>query len=156
MNLETVKRRFQMMVSTCLVKHVTDDPPDVDGRPALQELQIAQLDGELRDKRENYQPYGFAHYPLPEAEPISLSENGDRAHTILICVADRWHRLKLEEAGEVAIYDDQGQYVWIKRDGIEINTDKDVKIKASKVTIEAAAVELKGAVKINGIIQTGN
>ncbi len=142
-NFESIKRRLQMMVSTGLVQHVNDDPPTTkDGTPSLQELQITQLEGETRDKRENYQQYGFAHWPHPNAEAICLTENGDREHLILICVADRWHRLKLKDTGEVAIYDDQGQYVWLMRDGIEIKSKGPIRLKGD--------VEITGSAKVNG------
>lgn len=110
-----------MLLTVCKIKRV-------DESPALQQLQFTQKDGELRSKRENYQPYGFAHYPHPESEGISLSQNGDREHIIVVCVTDRNHRFKLKEEGEVALYDDQGQFVFIHRNKIEIWSDKEVHI----------------------------
>lgn len=137
MNLNSLKRRLQMMLSMGVIKRVNETT-------ALQQVQISQMEGELRDKRENYQPYGFAHYPRAGAEGITLSHNGDRGHIVVINIADRKHRLKLNAAGEVALYDDQDQWVWLKRDGIEINTDK-------KVTINAPTTYINGKLIIDGV-----
>ncbi len=143
-NFETLKRRLQAIFSTGKVKQINDSPPDKDGIPSLQEIQFESLDGELRDKRENYTPYGFTHWPVKDkAEALLLAENGEKAHTIAICIADRWHRLELEAEGEVAIFDDQGQYVWLKRSGIKI------KAKGLEVDVDGD-MKINGGLKANG------
>ena len=47
---------------------------------------------------------------------------GDRSHGIVFCVADRRFRLKNMKPGEVALYDDLGQKVYLTRDGLVIET----------------------------------
>jgi len=137
---DAIRNKLEMLLTVCKITKINEDT-------ALQETQFTQKDGELRDKRENYQPYGFAHYPHAGAEGISLSQNGDREHMVIICITDRNHRFKLEHTGECAIYDDQGQHVWIKRDGIEIHSDK-------KITIKAPEIIFKGDVNIEGNLNT--
>ena len=53
---------------------------------------------------------------------LAGSCGGNRDHTIAIVIADRRYRLKILEEGEVAMFDDEGTYVRIKRDKtVEVN-----------------------------------
>lgn len=94
----------------------------------LQELQIDMLSGETRDKLEQALLYGFAHRPHAGAEAVTVFPDGDQGFGLVLSVYDRRYRLKLEEDGEVAIYDDIDQKVHLTRDGIVLSSPRQVKI----------------------------
>lgn len=71
--------------------------------------------------------------------------DGDREHSIAICVADRRYRLTGLTSGEVALYDDQGQEVVLAREGIRIHTDK-------TLAVDAPAAVFSGSVTVEGDI----
>lgn len=87
----------------------------------MQTVQIQLLDEEGKDNVEHFEPYGYTAHPLPGAEVAAGFIDGDRSHGIVLVVADRRYRLVGLAAGEVAIYDDQGQKVHLTRDGIVID-----------------------------------
>lgn len=134
------KRRIYGMVSRAIVT-ASDDST------GIQSHQIEGLAEEVHDGVERMQDYGFTSHPFEEAEAVVVFASGLRSHPLIVALGDRRYRLKNLEQGEVAIYDDQGQVVHLKRDGIFIHTDKKVTIEAgedisitgdAKITIDAA------------------
>jgi phage baseplate assembly protein V len=124
----------------------------VNQTPGVQLLQVGLLAGETRDGVEHVQPYGYTSNPLPGAEPaVVLFPQGDRSHGIAIVVGDRLYRLRPLQSGEVAIYDDQGQKVYLKRNGIEIATTLNVTVQATgNVELNAGGnVNVIAAVDVN-------
>jgi len=126
----------------------------VDDTKQAQELQLTLLDGETADQMERFQEYGFTSVPFPKAEAIMACVGGLRGHGVIIAVEDRRYRLTNLIAGEVALYDDQGQAVHLKRDGIYITTSGKVVVNATGdvdvtaggvANIDAATVNLGGA-----------
>lgn len=125
-----LQRRVQLGVSRAVVKMVNDSLK-------CQGLQISMLAGELQDGVEHFQPYGFTAHPKPGAEGVFLSVGGNRSHGIVVCVGDRRYRLKGLEEGEVALYDDQGSKVHLKRGGtIEISAEH---VKVGGESVKPAA-----------------
>lgn len=102
----------------------------VNDAPQAQELQLQLLAGETADAMERFQEYGLTSVPFAGAEAVMVCVGGLRSHGIVIAVEDRRYRLKGLTAGEVALYDDQGQVVHLARSGIQITTTKDVTITA--------------------------
>lgn len=97
----------------------------------LQALQMRLTAGEVKGDLEHFEPYGFTSHPLPGAEGIAAFIGGDRSHGIVLAVADRRYRLKTLEAGEAAIYTDEGDKVHLKRGRvIDIETET-LNIKAT-------------------------
>lgn len=112
------------------------------------------------DDREYFQHYGLTSRPKAGGEAIFIRQGNN---IIAIASDDRRYRLALEE-GEVALYDDQGQKVHLKRDGIEVEsptkitaTAPEVTIVAStKVTIDSPLTECTGNLSVaGGINSTG-
>jgi phage baseplate assembly protein V len=116
----------------------------VDDSRLAQELQVQGLADELHDGVEHFQQYGFTSHPLPGAEVATVAVGGTRSHQIVVAVTDRRSRLRDLTAGEVALYDDQGQMVILRRDGIEIVTEQKLTIRASEVLVEADSIDLGG------------
>ena len=141
-----------------------------DGTKKMRVVQVRLLADEVRDDLEHVEPYGFTSEPLDDEQPEAFAAffSGDRSHGIVFCIADRRYRLTKLKAGEVALYDDQGQKVHLTRDGIVVHTDKQLEatvggtltatvsgaatLKAASVKIDAPTVELTGALKVAKLI----
>lgn len=68
--------------------------------------------GETFSRREYFQHYGFTSRPLSGAEGIVIQDGNV---VIQIASDDRRYRIEMQD-GEVALYDDQGQKIHLKRD----------------------------------------
>lgn len=125
-------RKAAMMIGLATVRLLTDGK-------GLQLLQVDGLDGETLDEVERFQDYGLVSRPKAGAEGILLSVMGARGESVIIAVADRRYRLRTLEEGEVALHDDQGQVVHLKRTSIDVQTPFDVNVTAGqKVNITAS------------------
>lgn len=142
--------RIRLMLSRIVLALVDD----------ARKMQAVQLEAQAavgRDKAEHFQHYGFTSVPFPGAEGIGLAIGGSSNHTVVINVDDRRYRLKGLEGGEMAIYDDQGQRVHLKRSGIVINgaglpivieDTPTITMKAStKIRLETPLVEVTGLLR---------
>lgn len=105
--------------------------------------------GEVLSGLERYQDYGLTSVPLAGMELLTAFIGGDRSHGVVIAVADRQYRLKNLVAGEVALYDDQGQSVHLTRDGIVIRgANKPITLTgAPKIRCETELFEVTGQIK---------
>lgn len=109
-----LRRRVRLMVSRAILSAISDGG-------GIQLLQVKLLEGEVRDGVERFQEYGLTSVPFPGAEGVMVCVSGSRDHGIVIAVDDRRYRLKGLQAGEVALYDDQGQKVHLTRNGIVVD-----------------------------------
>lgn len=120
----------------------------------LQILQLGLLAGETKDRLEHMEPYGFTSHPMRGAEAVAVFLDGDRAHGVVLVVADRRYRLAGLAAGEMAIHDDQGQKVHLTRAGIVVDGGGlpiNV-VNAPSVTIDSPLVTMTGNLKVDGNI----
>jgi len=141
-----VLRRVLRRVANLLIRAVA--VRDDDG-PAMQLVQVRGRTGEVKDALEHWQPYGFTFRVLPP------SANGFGPETVVLAIepdlrialpaADRRHRpAGLLQPGEVLVYDDQGQVVHLKRNGIVV-AGKNILLKSDGVIrIDGAKVEIHG------------
>lgn len=141
--IQPYARRIRLTVSRGIVRLVND-------ALKLQEVQIALLADETRDGVERFQNYGLTSVPLSGAEGVFLSVGGSRDHGIVIAIDDRRYRLKGLQPGEVALYDDQGQVIKLKRGkAIEITgCDTLTAICAVSVTVTAPLVTIEASTKV--------
>lgn len=137
--------RLEMMIGRAVISAVAD------GQQA-QALQIELLADEVQDGVERFQGYGYTSHPHPGAEAVVAFVGGTRSHGIVIQVEDRRYRLKNLAPGEVALFDDLGQVIHLKRDGIHIESPNkvtieapDVDVIADTVTVESDDIRLGGA-----------
>lgn len=138
--LAGTRARIAMMVGRAVIAAVTDTT-------RAQSLQITLLDGETADDVERFQQYGLSAHPHPGAEAIAVSVGGLRSHAVVIAVEDRRYRVVGLAEGEVALYDDLGQIVVLKRDRITVSTPAKVEVVAGaeidltapKVVVTASA-----------------
>lgn len=103
------------------------------GAKQLRELQMTLQSGEVLPNMEHAEPYGFTSEPIvsPQTDAFAIFFDGNRDNGVVLSFADRQFRIKNMKAGEVAIYDDQGQKVYFKRDEILIETPKNLTAKVS-------------------------
>lgn len=133
-----LKRRVLLMIGRAIIQLVDDSG-------GIQVVQLVALDGEILDRVERFQEYGFTSVPHPGAEGALTAVGGDRSHGLLVAVEDRRYRLKGLAGGEVAIYDDQDQKVHLTRGGIHVYTPLDALIQADGVLrLEGDGVEIHG------------
>jgi phage baseplate assembly protein V len=81
----------------------------------LQSLQMRLTHGEVKDAMEHLEPYGYTSCPHEGAEGFAAFLGADRSHGVVLVVADRRYRLQGLQAGEVAIYTDEGDKIHFKR-----------------------------------------
>jgi phage baseplate assembly protein V len=122
--------RISMMISRAIIGR-TDDTAQA------QELQVELLADEMQDGVERFQGYGFTSVPHPGAEALFVAIGGLRSHGMVVQVEDRRYRLTGLAAGEVAIFDDLGQKILLKRDGIRIESPFKVEVDAPEVDVTA-------------------
>ena len=120
-------------------------------KEACQRLQIGLLAGEQKSAVEHVEPYGFTSHAHRGAEVLAAFFGGDRSHGVVITVADRRYRLKGLKEGEVAIFDDVGQKVWLTREGILIESAKRITGRAPEALWDVQKSTFTGDV----IIQKG-
>lgn len=125
-----IRNRIQMMVSRAVVELVNDGA-------GIQSLQLSGLADELIEDAERLQDYGFTSVPFPGAEAVLVFAGGLRSHGLVVAVGDRRYRLSGLEQGEVALYDDQGQQLVLKRAGIRVVSPLKIEIEAPEVTVTA-------------------
>lgn len=125
-----LRTRVVNMVSRALLSRLDDSRP-------MQSAQVDLGDDETRTL-ERVQNYGFTSVPLDGAEAVVVFVGGRRDHGYAVAVDDRRYRLKDLQAGEVAVYTDQGDSIVFRRGGtLEVSA-------ATKVVIDAPIVELTG------------
>ena len=135
----------------------------VNNATTMQGLQITLMSDETDNDVERFEEYGLTSVPFTGAEAIALAVGGNPDHRIVIKVADRRHRLAGLVEGEVALYDDQGQKVHIKRNSIDIEatSGKDIYINVSgagKVYLDgggAGVARLGDIVTVNSLVLVG-
>lgn len=129
--LSRLGRRVQMMVARAVIQRVDDDK-------GIQSHQLSALAGELVEDAERMQDYGFTSVPFPGAEAVVVFPGGLRSHGLVVAVGDRRYRPTGLQAGEVAMYDDQGQAVILTRDGVRLVSPLKVEIESPEVTVTAS------------------
>lgn len=155
--IEPVKRRVMLLAGRAIISAVDDSN-------FLKIVQLQLLSGETRDNIPVIQSYGFTAVPLPGAEAFAIFPGGNRNSGIVVGTEDRRYRIKNLAGGEVALYDNQGNQVYLKQDGsvnvIGANkvtvTAPEVDVNAtSKVVITSPTVQLSGNLSVGGNVSAG-
>lgn len=146
-----VAGRVRLAIARAVVNLVND-------ATKMQTVQVQLGADQVRDRVEHIQHYGFTSVPLPGAEGIGLAVGGSTDHLVVINVDDRRYRIHLQ-AGEVALYDDQGQFVKLGRDLVHVKANALLKLEAPAVQVVSAAFTHNGvnvgATHVHGGIQPG-
>ena len=80
-------------------------------------VQVQILDDEPLDNIERVEPYGFSYRPKPGSQAYIVFPSGDHSFGMAIVVGDTRYQMELQE-GEVALHDDSGNYILMKRGGV--------------------------------------
>ena len=112
-------------------------------------VQVVVLDGETLNNIARVEPYGYSYRPKPGCQNYLLFPSGDRSYGVAIVIGDKRYQMDLVE-GEVAIHDDEENWVHIKRGGV-------IEAKAAtKVIADTPLFETTQDAKIGGkLIVTG-
>ncbi|MDR2012388.1 MAG: phage baseplate assembly protein V [Rhodanobacter sp.] len=104
-----------------------------------EKIQARVLDVEVLNNIDRVEPYGFSYRPKDGAQAYLLFPGGDRTYGIAVVIGDKQYNMQLEK-GEVALHDDEGNHVHIKRGGEIVATAK------TKITLKAPDIVLDGNV----------
>ena len=114
-----------------------------------QMLQVKIGENEFTQNVEHFQPYGFTSHALAGAAAIVASIGGNAENRVVLAVSDRRSRPKVA-AGEVVMFDDQGQLVAIRRGRIEVAPKSGNTIALSPGTGTAGVARMGDDVGIAG------
>jgi phage baseplate assembly protein V len=106
--------KIRLTVSRGVVKLVKDSLK-------MQGVQVELLSDEVQDDVEHFQEYGLTSHPFAGAEVLFLAVGGNRGHGIAACVTDRRYRPKSLGEGDVCLYTDKGERVYLDRTGDIVN-----------------------------------
>ncbi|WP_350649539.1 phage baseplate assembly protein V [Pseudomonas sp. HY13-MNA-CIBAN-0226] len=138
--IREISSRVLMMFSRGVLRGVTDSGP-------RQQVQVELFKDELRDGLEHMQNYGFTSHPLGGDVAVAFL-GGNREQGIVLVVDDRRYRIPLQ-AGEVAIYDDQGNKIELLRGMVKVTA-------AQHVEVVSPTIKLVGNIEVIGdIVTTG-
>jgi phage baseplate assembly protein V len=133
--LHPIKNRITNMIARGTLGTVGDGTK-------LQAGQVNLLADEVKDNVERFQQYGFSSVPHSGAEVVVLFPSGTRDHGLIISVDDRRYRLKGLQGGEVALYDDLGTSVVLKRAGnIEITASTKVRMVTPRLEVTGDIID---------------
>jgi phage baseplate assembly protein V len=127
-----VWNRLQLLVAQGVVTMVGRD-----------KIQATLLDGEVLDNLDRVEPYGLSYHPKKDSRAHLFFPSGDRAYGIVLVIGDKRYQMELAE-GEVALHDDEGNHVLLKRGGI-IEA-----VASSKVIAQTPLFETSADAKIGG------
>lgn len=117
---------------------------------AVQLVQAEALAGERLQDHELMQHYGLTSAPPAGTQLIILPLGGRTAHGVVIATEHGTYRFKLAAQGEVALYSDEGDHVYLKRGRVmEIVTNTLLVKAAVKVRLETPLVEATGNLKVD-------
>jgi phage baseplate assembly protein V len=105
-----LSQRIRMIVARGVVKVVNDSLK-------CQGLQVELLADELRDDVERFEDYGMTSHPFVDSEVLYLSVGGQRSHGIAVRVLDRRYRPKNLAEGDVCLFTDKGERVYLETSG---------------------------------------
>lgn len=154
--LDAARRAFLGVVRGVLMK--------ADDSKLMQAVDVRHLHNERNPTVERFQNYGFSSVPLPPdqdgrkaAESLTVFANGNRSHPIVIAIDDRRHRPKNLKEGESLLYDDQGQQVYLTRNGIKFvggNSKLPVNVDVGNATLTVADGKITGKVNKTAVVVT--
>lgn len=143
--IEGIYRRVLMLVGRGKVTTGNDSG-------STQRLQVQLSPIEVRDNTPRLAEYGFTSFPPNGSDAVVIFLGGDRSAGVIVATGNQAARLKPLTVGEVAIHDDQGQFVYLTRAGIVINGGGlPVNVTNSPhVTIDSPLVTMTGNLHVNG------
>jgi phage baseplate assembly protein V len=150
---ERLVHRLWMVVGRGKITNVDDSGP-------IQVVQIKLGADEVRDRTRRVVEYGLAGNPPDGTDGVMICIGGDRSNGVVIATNHQPSRMTGLRPGEVAIYDNQGQSVYLTRGGIvvngaglplTVNNTPTVTVNAStKVMLNTPELDVSGQIKAGG------
>lgn len=139
--IERLWRRVATMVSVGRIT-TTDDAGGV------HKVQVRLGADELRDNTPVLTIYGLHSHAPAGSDATLLFVGGDRSNGLAIATGNQAARPRSTQPGEIGIYDDQGQAVFLSRSGIRISgAGKPVTITGTPKLRLECDLEVTGEVK---------
>lgn len=130
--IRQVWNRLQLMIAQGMTVQIGAD-----------QVQVRVLDEEVLNNIDRVEPYGFSYRPKANSRAYLFFPSGDRAYGVALVIGDKRYQMDLAE-GEVALHDDEGNHVHLKRGGV-------IEAKAStKVIADTPLFETTQNAKIGG------
>jgi phage baseplate assembly protein V len=115
--LERVLRPLRNRIASMLVKAIIKS---VDDSGNLQMIKVTMHEGDTKDEIERIQQFGFTSHPPVDSEAILFCIGGNRTHAVVLNTDSSKYRLKNLPKGAVALYNENGDYVKLTKDKIEV------------------------------------
>lgn len=133
--VKPIADRVKMIVARGVLKNVTDST-------GVQKVQASLLAGELKDGIERFQTYGLSSNPPAGTEGIFLFIGGNRDHGVCVATDDKGSRFKNVASGEVALYDNKGNFIHLKTDGtIEITATQKIRMITPRLEVTGDIID---------------
>lgn len=126
----------------------------LDDSGAVQKVQVKLGADEIIDGVPRLAEYGFQSMPPAGSDAVLLFIAGERTNGVVVACGSQTYRMRGLADGEVAISDDKGQSVYLSAAGIRIDGGGlPIAISnATKVTVDAPAVEMTGNLTVLGYV----
>ncbi|WP_225548128.1 phage baseplate assembly protein V [Chromobacterium violaceum] len=154
--IERLARRVWMLLGRGRITAPANDSGTV------QMLQVQLGHDETRDHLRRAAEYGFTSHPPVGSDAIVLFPLGDRNNGVVVATNHQPSRMTGLKAGEVAIFDNRGQSVYLTAGGIVINgaglpitvnNTPTVTVNASaSVKLNTPELDVSGLIKAGGDI----
>lgn len=116
----------------------------LDASAGVQLVTVDGLAGESQDDLELMQHFGFTSTPPDGTQAIVVPLGGRTSASVIVATEHSAYRLKLNDRGEVALYTEDGSWVYLKLGG-------QVHVKAAtRVLIESPLTETMGNLLVGG------
>lgn len=130
--LQPIKKKIFLLLGRAILTAVNN-------AESTQKIQCTVLADETITDIERFQEYGFESYPVPgTSEALIAFINGNRDLGIAICVHDRGNRPTDLTAGDVRMYDVNGNKITHTSTGTEIE-DKN----GNKITLDSSGIVIE-------------
>jgi phage baseplate assembly protein V len=141
-------RETRRRVMNMIARGVIAESNDAGG---MQTVQLSLLHEEAKAAAERIQNYGFSSHPPANSEAVAIFVGGGRDHALIIALDDRASRFTGLQAGEVAIYSNEGDSIVLKRDNtVEVTTRTLIVNAEEAIEIEASEIRIKGDIELDG------
>jgi phage baseplate assembly protein V len=139
MLVNPILNKINLMFSQCVIKIVTD-------KNKTQTIQTELHDGEVREKVERWQEYGFTCNPPSNSEALCLFLGGERDRGFIIATENKNYRVLDLKEGEVCLYTHEKDKIYFQNENKLLIQTKEFSIEDKKHMLtaeESVAVKTK-------------
>lgn len=125
--LDSVRKPFR-----ALIKRVNASTPTA-------KIQVDGLSGETGQDFELMQSFGFTSNPPVDTQAVVLALGGKTSHSVIIATENGAYRVKSLQSGEVAIYNQDGAQITLKKGKIIDVECTEYNVKCEKYNVNASS-----------------